>query len=363
MVDYLTEIPLPGRTFAASAIGATDRNSAVALPAFVAGPENRLVAHTVGRLSDAAAPSNGAPHFAPSVLALFGASGVGKTHLARGLVRYWKQQRGDESAQYATAGDFRREFTEAIRREAVVDFRQKFRDHQLLAIDDLHHLPNDRYLLQELRYTLDDYDERGATVVVTSSRPPSRLANISDDLRSRLAAGLLIQAAAPGSDARLRIIRQAATAIGRALSDHSAHRLAAGLTGTAADLFGALFELIAAPAGHETSDLELAERLLASRAARRPTLRQIVATVAKHSGLPRKELKSSSRKQPAVFARAIVAYLAREHAGASYEQIGRALGGRDHTTIMHNYRKIDSDRQRDPATQETLDELRRILLC
>ena len=109
-------------------------------------------------------------------------------------------------------------------------------------------------------------------------------------------------------------------------------------------------------------DARWAQDYLAARATRRPPLRQIIAVVAKYHGVPQKVLKSSSRRQAAVYARAVVGYLARELSGTSYEQIGRALGGRDHTTIMHSYRKIQLDLRRHPATREAIDELRRILL-
>jgi chromosomal replication initiator protein len=364
VVDYLTEIPLPGRKLAPPRAGASDRRAQVVSPSFVAGRENRLVATTLTRLLDAAgarsaAPSNGATRFVPTVLALFGSSGIGKTHLAHGLVRSWQQQRGAEAAEYTTATDFRREFHEAIRCDAVVEFRRNFRSRQLLAIDDLHHLPADASLLQELRYTLDDYEDRGATVVVTSNRPASMLAHMSPDLCSRLASGLTVQIAAPGTAARLHVVRQTSAAIGRALSDDAARRLATGVSGTTNDLIGALFKLCLATPNQEASDADRAEQFLTTR---RPTLREIIAVVARYTQVSQKQLKSGSRKQSTVFARAVTVYLARELAGASYLEIGRALGGRDHTTIMHSYRKIEHDRLRCPATQETLNELRRILL-
>lgn len=369
VVDYPTEIPLPGRSFAPSTptVGAAECATEVALPAFVAGPENRLVAATIERLLDAASDTstafqNGALCYMPRLLALFGATGTGKTHLARGLAYHWQQQRGAESAEYVTASDFRRLFAAAIDAHTVADFRRHFRGRQLLAIDDLQRLPNDDYLMQEFRSTLDECEENGGTVVVTSGRFPGALPNLPPDLCSRLVSGLVLQLAAPGTDARARIVRHASSALGRTLSDEATRRLAAAVTGTAGDLFSALFELLAAPAAKSIDDVSRAEQLLTARAARRPTLREIVAVVARYVGLPQKQLKSSSRKQSVVLARGIVVYLARELASASYDQIGRALGGRDHTTIMHNYHKIDRDRQCNFTTQETLDDLCRILL-
>jgi chromosomal replication initiator protein len=366
VVDQLTDIPLPGRKLAPQ-LADTANGHALVSPVFIAGPENRLVAATFRRLITAAGATpaalcNAAARPVPSVLCLFGPSGAGKTHLVHGLVRHWQQQCGEETAEYMTAADFRRQFLAAIRSDGIVEFRRCLRGRQLLAIDDLHQLPADEHLSQELRYTLDACEERGGIVFITASRPPATLGNMPPDVRSRLAAGLMLQLAAPGAAARLRIVRQTSAALGRSISDEAAQRLATAVKGTASDLIGALFELCSMPRGNDATDAVEADQVLADRMANRPTLREITAVVARYTGVPQKQLKSGSRKQSTVFARAIVVYLARELAAASYHEIGRALGGRDHTTTMHNYRNIDADRLRNSATQEALDELRRILL-
>ena len=368
MVDHITEIPLAGRMFTRPVDGANGLAAGVSLPAFVAGPENRLIAATLCRLLKQAQLEPAAtPHvlrqaLIPTVLAVFGPSGTGKTHLARGLVRHWQTVQGNDTADYLTAQDFRRQFTDAMETREVVDFRRRMRSHELLVIDDLHHLPADRYLLQELRYTLDAFEESGGTILVTSTRPVATLPNMPPDLRARFASGLMLQLAPPGTAARLRIVRLITTALDRPLSEEAVSRLAAGLRGTASQLAGALFELCAElPPGGAVS-AEHANRLLAARAARRPSLHEIVAVVAKYHKLPQKQLKSKSRRQSAVLARATAVFLARELTAESYEQIGRILGGRDHTTIMHNYQKMHRELEQDAAMQEAVEDLRRILL-
>lgn len=363
MVDHLLEIPLPGRSFASSRVEAQDTAADATLPSFVAGPENRLVATVVGGLLDRAAPTADATHeVAPTVVALYGPSGTGKTHLARGLVDHWRTQHGAASAAYVTAGDFRRQLVDALDDESVVHFRGRLRTCRLLAVDNLDKLPQQAHVQEEFRYTIDALEESCGTLVVTSARPVAALANLSPDLRSRLSSGLSLQLAPPGTAARRRLIEQAAAALGRPLSVSATNRLAEGLSGTAHDLFGALFELLATHSRRHTNDARWAQDYLASRADRRPPLRQIIAVVARYYAVPQKVLKSSSRRQGAVFARAVVVYLARELSNISYEQIGRALGGRDHTTIMHNYRKLELDLRRHPATREAVDHLRRVLL-
>jgi len=302
-------------------------------------------------------PSHAA-YATPSVVALFGPSGVGKTHVSRGLVRHWQSRRGQSSAEYVTGQEFRRLLNEAMSDNAVIAFRERIRTRELLAIDELHRLPGDDYLVQELRATVDTLEERGAMIVVTATQPVTSLSNLPPDLRSRFASGLMLQLAAPGIAARARIVQHVSSALGRPLSDDAINRLANGLHGTASRLIGAIFELCA----ESRNSTDQSDRLLAACDSRRPTLPEIVALVARHYGVPQKLLKSNSRKQCLVRARATVIHLARELSNASYEQIGRALGGRDHTTIMHNFRKVQQERQHDFAVQETLEDLRRILL-
>ena len=367
MVDPITEIPLPGRTIACATNGANGNSASVTLPAFVAGPENRLVAATLCRLlKQAHLEPAASPHvirqvLIPSVLAVFGPSGTGKTHLARGLVRHWQAVRGHDTADYLTGQDFRHQFADAMNARDVVDFRRRLRSHELLVIDDLHRIPEEDYLLQELRYTIDAIEENGGTILVTAARPVSTLPNLPLDIRARFTSGLMLQLAPPGNAARVRIVRHISAALDRPLSDEVVSRLAAGLRGTANQLVGALFELCAGLPAGSTAEVEYASRLLVARAAHRPSLQQVVAVTAKYYHLPQRHFRSKSRKQSAVRARATVVYLARELTDESYEQIGRILGGRDHTTIMHSCQKMKRELEQDATLQETVDDLRRIL--
>ena len=222
------------------------------------------------------------------------------------------------------------------------EFRDRIRGRRLLAIDDVDRLPHDDYIQQELRYTIDALRGQrrhvGRHIV---DRRPASLRNLSADVRSRLAGGLELRLAPPDEAARERIVaprvgRARPAAVGRSRPPPGRRRHRHGRR-RVRGVVRATCEPVA-PIG---SDVRAVERYLATRAARRPTLRDILQAVAKYYRVPQKVLKSSSRRQSAVFARAMAVYLARELAGLSYERIGRALGGRDHTTIMHNYRKID----------------------
>jgi chromosomal replication initiator protein len=366
VADHVIEIPLPGRTFCGSTAVSPLAAAPLAVPAFVAGPENFVLAGAIDRWlppSESAVDTQPTDEFAalPAVLAIHGPSGTGKTHLVRGLVRDWQDRYGAESAEYFTATDFRHALLEAIKQKTVAEFRRRVRGRQLLAIDDLDRLPSDDYLQQELRYTIDACSENGGRLLVASSRAIGSLRNLAADVRSRLAAGLVLPAAAPDVAARKWLIRHASALVGRPLTEIAADRLAVAITGTANDVFGALLELCSEPTQRATADVASVERYLARRQARRPSMRVIVQRVSRYYRMPQQVLKSSSRRQSVVFARAVAVYLARDLAGLSYEQIGRALGGRDHSTVMHSYRKIARQLACDVATREAIDELRSTL--
>jgi chromosomal replication initiator protein len=362
VVDSVIEIPLPGRALCRSVDELAPDAAPIRVRAFVAGRENCLLAAAIDRCL--LPPNSTSAEQLPDidvaslgVLAIHGPSGTGKTHLAQGLLRHWQASRGAEAAEYFTAADFRRALVDAIKQEAVDKFRRRVRHRPLVVMDDIDRLPNDDYLQQELRYTIDAIEENRGLLVVTSSRAVGTLRNLAAEVRSRLAAGLVVPAMPPDVAARKRLIVHLSALLALPLSDSAADRLAAKISGTARDLFGALFELSAQSSRRPVDDVEWVDGYLASRSAWRPAMRDIVARVAKYYRLPQKMLTSDSRRQSVVFARSIAVYLARELAGLSYERIGRALGGRDHSTIMHGYRKIAAQLRHDAKTREAVEEL------
>lgn len=378
MADGIVDIPLPGRTLDE----ATDDGRTVPACHFVAGPENRLVEVAVqsvlaqrpdGPIEPQAAEWLDRPAESPSdaiyynPLVLYGPSGTGKSHIARGLAVVWKARDRRQRVVSTTAVDFARELADAIESQAVDEFRLKYRTANLLVFEDLGMLATQKAgklsAQEEFVHTLDALLAEDRWVVVTASLAPAALPNLLPALRSRLTAGLAIPIAPPGPEARLAVLGQLAALKEIQLPEAAARVLAEGLIGTAPELAGALAQLAApAQSGGAPLDLSAVKRYLAQRNRRlHPSLHEIALATARHFSLRLSDLKSPVRRRALVSARGVAVYLARHYAGASLQEIGRYFGGRDHSTVMHSCRRTEELAESDPTIHEAVERLRKEL--
>jgi chromosomal replication initiator protein len=345
-------IPLPGVAFA-PLDDLVQGPAALAPRAFHAGPENLLVGVAVKSLLE-----DGQPRFTP--LLLLGTAGVGKTHLAQGIARRWSETGRAGEVIYLTGGDFARQLAEAIDRDAVRPLRGRLRGAALLVLDDLTQLVKKPAALKELLFTLDALERSGGAAVVTSRIAPSEMPQLPPALASRLTGGLTVGLSPPGPDARRAILRELAAARGIALAPEAAETLAREPATGAPEL---LQRLLQAGGGFQSVDADRARQFLADRVpSRQPTLAAITRAAAKQFSLKSAQLKSASRNRTVVAARSVAMYLARKLTGHSLEQIGRAFGGRDHTTVLHGCRKIEKQLETDPAVRQTVRQLQEVLM-
>jgi chromosomal replication initiator protein len=325
---------------------------------FLAGAENRLIGVAIAAVLD-----EREPRYNP--LVIHGPSGAGKTHLARGLAARRMDERGakSQSVVYVTGADFARLLGDAIDARETAKFRDQFRGASLLILDDLTALATRRVSQQELIHTLDAVIGGGGQVVVTSRAAPDRIATLLPALRSRLSAGLTVSLALPAAPARLAPVERFAAVRRIALPATAARSLAEGLSATVPELSGALTELHW-QAAREGSSIDAARvgRFLADRQLRlRPSLRTITAMSAKYFGLRMSDLTGPSRRRGIVQARAAAMYLARELTGKSLAELGAHFGRRDHTTVLHSVRLIESRLRADPTTKRAIAEIRKLI--
>lgn len=346
VTDGVLRIDLPP-----SPSGRADSAAPTEMPCFVAGPENRLPILALEQLL------TGEAEFTPPTwtnpLVLIGPSGCGKSALAHAIVRRWLPVLGSEQVAYFTAIDFARLLSDARTDGEIVDLRSRLAKLQLLVIEDLHKLPAKLALHHELRDLLDKLAETEAVVICTSQESPTVQAELDPGLRDRFAGGLLLWFNHPGVEARLELLRLAAIERGTPVDERQLRTLAEKTTGPVPQLLRALRELdVSSIVGTAVGD-------------HRPGLtdKEIIAVVARYFGVTQAALRGPARRKSLVFARSVAVYLLRTLTDASYAQIGKELGKRDHTTIMHAMESLQLGIATDTATQHAVEELRRIVLA
>ena len=340
MHDGVTVIDLPCGDWEAQQVPASS------LPAFVAGPENRLVVVALQQLLEGDQLPVDSDWFNPLVLT--GPSGTGKSHLARGITRHWSRLLGETDVAYFAAIDFARQLHSARSDGQLELFRRYVAALQLLVIEDLQQLPKRTFIEREFRDTLDLLAEAGGLVVITASE----LTCADSGLRDRLQSGLVVRLCLPGIQARREILCQASQTRGIQVSDDQLQQISHQVDGPAPRLLQALSEV----------DLQKHTGQPVSSVCHSPLkLKQVVAVVARYYSLTQSALLSSARRKSLVHARGVIVYLARMLTNLSYAEIGRGLGGRDHSTMIHAHRCILELAGSDSATQRDLDQLRRIL--
>ena len=342
------------------------------LPSFIVGPENELIVSPLERLLSDVDLADAATLFNP--LVLVGPSGSGKSQLAQGIVRHWRRRLEPMQIEYFTAADFCRETQAATDESRLAAWRTHIRSLRLLVIEDLQRLRPRAAFQQELRHAIDAIVAGGGIVVVTAEREATSLAHLDSGLRDRLTAGLTVRLQRPSLAARKAILQLAANARGLMLTDQELARLAQREAGSSAELIGRVASL--RPSGSLPLAGRAGEGVIASTRVPTPSpqgggeqtvpnntarLKQIIAVTARYFTVTQAALLGPSRRTSLVEARNVAVHLARRLTSLSYADIGRGLGGRDHTTIMHAERRVSDRLAHDPAVQQAVDELDRLL--
>lgn len=321
--------------------------------AFIAGVENALVRSLVKAAISEFLSCN--------PLVLCGGPGTGKSSVAETLAARRRQQFGLSNAIATTGADLAIALADAIERDAVADFRSRYHRCDILFVDDAHRLAGKAAAQQFLLTAIDSLVHRGALVIVTLRRHPQATARLTPQLASRLAGGLVVNLATPGLLARQEIVRQAAASSRLRLTDDEVSYLAGnGGTehATSAKIRRAVLELAAATEfDRHTSRPEVLRAIFSRSPDSKMLYRFITIAVARHFAVPAGELKGKSRRKTVADARGLAMYLARRLTGASYAQIGRYFGGRDHTTVLHACRKTAAAVADDPSFAQIAEEL------
>ena len=321
---------------------------------FVVGSSNQF-AHAAG-LAVAEKPSK-----AYNPLFLYGGVGMGKTHLMQAIGHEVKRRQPQAAICYISSEKFTNELINSLRYDRMVSFRDKFRNVDVLLIDDIQFLANKERMQEEFFHTFNALHESMKQIVIASDRPPKELAEIEDRLRSRFEWGLIADIQPPDLETKVAILQKKAESDRVSLSTDLALYIASNVRTNVRELEGALIRLLAycSLTGAEIN-LATAQQVLKNfidSQARRVTIDAIQKAVAEQFGLRANEIKAKSNSRAIVFPRQIAMYMAKQMTEASLPEIGRQFGGKHHTTVMHSIDKIEEQRQADKDLNRMLNKL------
>ena len=301
------------------------------------------------------------PSKAYNPLFLYGGVGMGKTHLMQAIGHEVKRRQPQAAICYVSSEKFTNEMINSLRYDRMTSFRDKFRNVDVLLIDDIQFLAQKERTQEEFFHTFNALHESMKQIVIASDRPPKELAEVEDRLRSRFEWGLIADIQPPDLETKVAILQKKAESERVSLATDLALYIASNVRTNVRELEGALIRLMAycSLTGAEVN-LVTAQQVLKNfidSQARKITIDAIQKAVAEQFGLRVTEIKAKSNSRAIVFPRQIAMFLAKQMTEASLPEIGRQFGGKHHTTVMHSVDKIEQQRQSDKDLNRLLNKL------
>lgn len=333
-------------------------NSKFTFDTFIKGQSNRLA--LAGSRAVAAEPG---VKYNP--LFIYGNSGLGKTHLLHAIASELLERDPKMTIAYVTAQQFAEDFINALQANRVEQFRRMHRHVTVWLVDDIQFIANKDKTQEEIFHTFNYLYSLGKQIVLTSDRPPKDLFLMDERLRSRFESGLVADVQLPDTETRCAIIQSKASAMDVDLSKEAAMFLAETVPGNVRTLEGAITKIstLASLEGAEIS-VDFARDVVNryyQGVFTKPGVPQILELVAKQYNISIDEMKGQSRKGPIVHARHVAIFLTRRITGDSWKYIGTQFGGRDHTSIMHGYQKVNEQMHYDKELHGEVKDLLRTL--
>ncbi len=345
----------PGRVGATEG-GGVNLNSRYTFRTFIVGSANRL-AHAAS-LSVAERPGE-----AYNPLFLYGGVGLGKTHLMHAVGNAVVQRYPRKKVVYATSEKFTNDFITSIQQGRIDDFRARYRQIDLLLIDDIQFIADKERTQEEFFHTFNAIHEDGKQIVLSSDRPPKQINSLEERLRSRFEWGLIADLTAPDLETRIAILRTKAEEQGVRVDPEALEFIARKVVSNIRELEGALNRIAAyasmqgIPINVEVAQAVLTNVLYQARK-RAVTPERIALAVSEYYDVDLEVLRGQKRDRAIVVPRQIAMYLMREETDVSLLRIGAELGGRDHSTVLHACKKIDQEVGRNEELRRELAAVR-----
>ncbi|GAB4257001.1 chromosomal replication initiator protein DnaA [Thermincola ferriacetica] len=338
----------------------THLNPKYTFDTFVVGNSNRF-AHAAA-LAVAEAPAK-----AYNPLFIYGGVGLGKTHLMQAIGHYILEQEYSLRVVYVSSEKFTNELINSIRDDKTVDFRNKYRNMDILLIDDIQFLAGKERTQEEFFHTFNALYEANKQIIISSDRPPKEIPTLEDRLRSRFEWGLITDIQPPDLETRIAILRKKAQLENLMVPNDVMLYIANRIQSNIRELEGALIRVMAYSSltnSEITTDLaaEALKDIIPMQAPKQINIEIIQKIVADYFSMRVEDFKAKKRTRAVAFPRQIAMYLCRELTDNSLPKIGEEFGGRDHTTVIHAHEKISNDLNNDIKLQSIIKELQHRIL-
>ena len=344
----------------ADALKNANLNSRYTFDSFVVGSSNDL-AHA------ACVATAELPGEQYNPLYIYGGAGLGKTHLMQSVAHFILQQNRHAKIRYVTSETFINEFVDSIRNKnniSPAEFRKKYRELDVLLIDDIQFLIGKEGTQEEFFHTFNALYDNRKQIIIASDKPPKDIDNLEERLRSRFEVGLIVDIQMPDVETRMAILRKKEELEGYNIDNEVIKYIADNIKSNVRELEGALTKVVAkSRLVKQPITLELAEELLRDHITpserKEITSELIIEVVAEHYNLKTSDLASVTKKKTIAYPRQIAMYLCRELTNVPLVTVGELLGGRDHSTVIHGCEKISTELQTNEQLKSTIDSLRK----
>ena len=344
----------------ADALKNANLNSRYTFDSFVVGSSNDL-AHA------ACVATAELPGEQYNPLYIYGGAGLGKTHLMQSVAHFILQQNRHAKIRYVTSETFINEFVDSIRNKnniSPAEFRKKYRELDVLLIDDIQFLIGKEGTQEEFFHTFNALYDNRKQIIIASDKPPKDIDNLEERLRSRFEVGLIVDIQMPDVETRMAILRKKEELEGYNIDNEVIKYIADNIKSNVRELEGALTKVVAkSRLVKQPITLELAEELLRDHITpserKEITSELIIEVVAEHYNLKTSDLASVTKKKTIAYPRQIAMYLCRELTNVPLVTVGELLGGRDHSTVIHGCEKISTELQTNEQLKSTIESLRK----
>ena len=296
-------------------------------------------------------------------LFIYGGVGLGKTHLMHSVAHYILENNPDAKVMYVTSEKFTNELIQSIRNKTTMEFRDKYRNIDVLLIDDIQFISGKESTQEEFFHTFNALHEAKKQIIISSDRPPKEIKTLEDRLLSRFEWGIIADIQSPNYETRMAILNKKTEADGISLEPSILEYIATNVKSNIRELEGSLNKLIAlSRLKKKDITMELAveaiQDYVSAESGHTVTPSYIVDIVADHFSLTPHEIYSKNRSNKIAYPRQIAMYMCRKYLNMSLTDIGKAIGGKDHTTVMHALKRIEEDiAKNDASLQNILDVL------